>query len=145
MTNMSDAVVERNTIVNSRFAIATMGDIPGIVYRNNVFVSGAEMLDVTWGPGGFQRSTFKGNLSSAESGAAATGGKDSPFTTPDTWTATGGIFADPQLRLPASTADLPTDPRKLAAMEWFKPLGGSPCLAGGRQVRGASLGESSRG
>ena len=136
MANMAGAVVERNTIVNPRYGISTMGDIPEILYRGNVFVVGDDLLNVAWGEAGFLKSTFRDNLASRPSFL----GKDSPFATAEAWKATGGLVADPLLRLPGSIADLPTDPRKLDGLRWFAPLAGSPCIEGGKVVRGASLG-----
>lgn len=137
MAEMKDAVVERNTIVNSRYAAATMGDVPGVVYRNNVFVSGPEMLNVAYGEGGFRNATFKGNLAWSPSKTRSFLGKDSPFASPEAWRATGGLFADPRLKMPASIAELPTDPRQLATTRWFRPLAGSPCVVAGKTVYGA--------
>ena len=130
MTNMRGATVERNTIVNSRFAIAIMGDVPEIAYRDNVLVAGVRTFDVVWGPGTFRAARFERNLAWTGGTGEAALGEDSPFATRAAWTATGGRVADPKLRLPRSTADLPTDPHALAKMAWFRPLSGSPIGAG---------------
>lgn len=124
MTNMSGAVVERNTVVNPRFAVATMGDVPGVAYRNNVFVSGEDMLNVAWGEAGFRKATFRDNLAWSPGGKASFLGKDSPFPTAEAWTGTGGRIADPRLRLPKSVADLPKDPQGLAALAFFRSVDG---------------------
>jgi hypothetical protein len=139
-TNMSDALVERNTIVNSHYAIATMGDVPGVVYRDNVFVSGEDTLKLTWGPGGFRKAKFSGNLAWSSADASPIAGKDSPFKSTADWIATGGLVADPLLSIPKSTDLLPTDPRKLVDLAWFAPSAGSPCRSNGKIVRGAALG-----
>lgn len=136
MDNMAGCVVERNTIVNPRYAVATMGDIPGLVYRNNVFVAGLETLKVAQPPGGFRRSRFEGNLVASEKTIV---GEDSSFPSAKAWGATGGKIAAPLLTLPKSVAELPTDPRRLHELTWFRPLPSSPCVVDGKVAIGASL------
>ena len=54
---ISDALIYNNTIVNPSHAVSTLGDLPGMVYRNNVFVAGGGLL-----VGDFTHSRFENNL-----------------------------------------------------------------------------------
>lgn len=127
MVNMSDFLVEHNVIVNSKLAVSTIGDVPGGTYRRNVFISGGEIFKLSWKSGGFFNSKIERNLAWGLGLAAPILGNDSPLQTPSAWRASLGTVADPILRLPKSSTALPTDPRKLSRMEWFRPLPDSPC------------------
>ncbi|RYG25783.1 right-handed parallel beta-helix repeat-containing protein, partial [bacterium] len=139
MDNMSDALIEHNTIVSSRYAVSTVGDLPGMIYRNNAFLSGGETLNLAWGEGGFKNSTFGKNLAWSATRPNPVLLGVSPFSSIEAWEETGGLSSDPSLLLPTSIADLPTDPRSLAKMGFFRPLEGSPCLVGRSQLLGARL------
>jgi hypothetical protein len=136
MNNMSDAVVEHNVVVNSKIAVSTINDIPQVRYRRNVFLAGEEILKLTWGKGGFYNSTFEQNLAWSPGLSSPNLGKDSPVQTPTEWRARSGVLADPRLRLPRTCKDLPTDPRKIERMPWFRPLKDSPCIENGKVVFG---------
>ena len=67
---ISDAQVYNNTIVNPKHAVVAASDMPGVVYRNNVFLAGENILD-----GDFTHSRFEHNL------YWSTGGERSAATT----------------------------------------------------------------
>jgi len=140
MSNMEGALVERNTIIHSKYAAVTSGDLPGITYKRNVFLAGVEVMKVPWGEGGFRNSRFDRNLAWGRRGGRPNLGDPGIFSSPDTWATSGGRSVDPKLRLPSSLADLPTDPRQLAKMPWFVPASDSPCCVGGKVAFGAAIG-----
>ncbi len=134
---ISDCLIHNNTVVNPRHAVATLGDVPGMVYRNNVFVAGRDVLD-----GDFTGSRFEGNLYWRTGDGVFWRDGDRVAATLEEWAdATGqeteggrlvAAWADPLLALPAGAEQLPTDPRRLADMPWFRPGSGSPCVSGAR-------------
>lgn len=136
MSNMSDAVVEHNVVLNSKIAVSTIGDIPRVNYRGNIFIAGGEILKLSWSTGGFYKSTFERNLAWSPHLSSPKLGKDSPVQTPTEWKARSGLLVDPKLRLPRTCKDLPTDPRQIERMAWFSPLKGSPCIENGRVILG---------
>ncbi|HCE42210.1 MAG TPA: hypothetical protein DET40_01510 [Lentisphaeria bacterium] len=124
--DISDALVYNNVIVNPKHAVFSCNDIKGIVYKNNIFISGEDILK-----GPLKKSRFENNLywSSTGKGAICSDGKTSYKTLEEWIKATGqetvngrtvGIFADPKLRLPENANLLPTDPAKLAEMLFFR-------------------------
>ncbi len=138
--DISGAQIYNNTIVNPKHAVSSMGELPDFVYRNNIFVAGGDML-----VGDFLQSHFENNLYWMT-------GKDlvffrnesQVFSTIAEWVKATGqeqnagksayLFADPQLLLPSSNAELPTQPRKLAAMRFFSLGKDSPGHAAGRII-----------
>lgn len=123
MANMEGALIERNTIVNSHFAVASVGDIPGVVYRDNLFITGRDMLDVPWGEVGFSKSVFQHNFAFSAQERPPFLGKHSPIRSVEEWIGSGGLYTDPNILLPESIEDLPTNPRDLPTMKWFRPQG----------------------
>jgi hypothetical protein len=136
---ISDALIYNNVIVNSQHGVSTLGDLPGMIYRNNVFLVGGDVL-----VGSLAKSRFENNLYwNAGKGALYRDG-NTVYMTLEAWTkATSqetmdgrlvGLCADPKLVLPADMHALPTDPRQLAAMPLYRPLPGSPCLGTGMTI-----------
>jgi hypothetical protein len=136
---ISDAAIYNNTIVNAVNAVATLGDVPGMVYRNNLFVAGGDVLD-----GDFGHSRFENNLywSTGGKGAFHRNGA-TVHPTMKAWSAaTGqesingkrtGLYADPKIALPGRRK-LPTDPRRLAKIGFFRPRPGSPAAGSGTPI-----------
>jgi len=134
---ISDAHVYNNIIVNPKHAIYATHDIKGIVYRNNIFISGSK--------GSLKNSKFENNLywSTDPKISFLVEGKNSTKTFDEWSKATGqeisngkvlGIFADPKLKLPANVNLLPTDPAKLAELPFFRPEAGSKCIGAGMKI-----------
>jgi len=138
MKNIGDGLVENNTIINSSYAVTTIDDIPGMVYRNNVLISNKEVFKLYWGEGGFKGSLFEGNIAWSLSGGTPQIGDPSIFLRSDFWTAKNRT-ADPQLVMPKSWKDLPTNPRLLSTLQYLKPAKNSPCRSGGKIVVGADM------
>jgi hypothetical protein len=137
---IQDAQILHNTVINPGHALNTLGDIPGMVYRNNVFVSDGDLL-----AGDFKHSRFEGNLWwRTTPGNFITAGK-TVYATLAAWAAaTGqesvegtviGIWADPKLVMPAKGQALPVDPAALTTLSLFRPVAGSPCISAGRAVK----------
>ncbi|HLK59801.1 MAG TPA: right-handed parallel beta-helix repeat-containing protein [Chthonomonadaceae bacterium] len=133
---ISDAQIYNNTIVNPWHAVTTLGDLPGMVYRNNLFVAGEDLLI-----GNFTRSRFENNLYwSTGKGATYRDGVTVYATLAEWVQATGqekiggrlaGLTLDPQLLLPDGLQELPTDARQLVDMAYFRLRPGSPCIGAG--------------
>lgn len=66
MHNMHTAVVRNNTIINSRHAIATQGDIQNVRYERNVFIAGNDPFAISDQDGGYSKSTFTDNTLSGQ-------------------------------------------------------------------------------
>ncbi len=138
---ISDAQVYNNTIVNGEHAVSTLGDIPGMVYRNNLFIGGGELL-----VGDLSHSRFENNAYwSTGSGPFARHGDKVHLTLADWVKATSqetiegkrvALVQDPEIVLPAGGGELPTDPRALVKMRFFRLRAGSPCAAAGMTVPG---------
>jgi hypothetical protein len=137
---ISDAQIYNNTIVNAVNAVATLGDVPGMVYRNNIFLSGEDVLDGT-----FTRSRFDNNLYWSTGMGALHRDEGVIRQTLEAWSAaTGqeakdgkpiGLYADPKLSLPGRRK-LPTDPRRLEKMNYFRPRPDSPAVGAGVALEG---------
>jgi hypothetical protein len=138
-TGISDALIYNNTIVNAVHAVATKGDLPGFVYRNNVFVAGQAPLD-----GSFVSSRYEGNLYwRAGPGVFCRDGEAERNTLEDWARATGqemvsgwlvALWADPMIVMPGPGDELPRDPLDLATMPFGRLRSGSPCLGAGVSV-----------
>jgi hypothetical protein len=145
-TGISDAHIYNNTVVNPVHAVVTLGDLPGMVYRNNLFVAGGDLLK-----GDFGRSRFEGNLywtpPGGRGGVALHRHKTTAYLTLEEWSrATGqelvggkvaGLYVDPCLVLPPpppGSQKLPTDPRKLAAMTFGRLRPDSPSTGAGMLI-----------
>jgi hypothetical protein len=136
--HFSGADVYNNTIINERHAVATDGDVPGVTYRNNIFVAGEGLLS-----GNFGHSRFENNLWWTTSREPFhRDGKTVHETLTDWENATGqemvdgkptAIFADPNMVMPDRDDRLPIEPQPMAAMRFFRLRDGSPAI--GRGVR----------
>jgi hypothetical protein len=62
---IGDASIYNNTIINPVHAVATLGDLPRFVYRNNIFLAGGDILH-----GPFTKSRFENNLFWSTGGGA---------------------------------------------------------------------------
>ncbi|HZT41335.1 MAG TPA: right-handed parallel beta-helix repeat-containing protein [Chthonomonadaceae bacterium] len=138
-TGISDALIYNNTIVNPWHAVATLGNLPGMVYHNNIFLADGDLLI-----GNFTRSRFENNLYWSPGKGVLYRDEQTVYATLEEWAkATGqekihgklaGLSADPKLLLPTDLHELPTDPRKLAAMPYYHLLPGSLCIGAGTIV-----------
>ncbi len=136
---IGDASIYNNTIINPVHAVATLGDLPRFVYRNNIFLVGGDILH-----GPFTKSRFENNLFWSTGGGAVYRDEKILYTTLEQWAeATGqervagklvGHSVDPGVVLPASGRKLPTDPGKLNAMPFFRLVSGSPCVGAGLPI-----------
>ena len=138
--HFSDAAIYNNTIVNAAHAVATDGDVPGMTYRNNIFVAGGDVLS-----GNFDHSRFEHNLWwPTGKGVFHRDGKTVHATLADWENATRqemidgqtpAVFADPMLVMPGKEDRLPADPAKLAEMRFFHLREGSPAHGSGFVVQ----------
>jgi hypothetical protein len=130
--NISDAEVYNNTVYNTKgAAVGFSGNpVPGIRFRNNVFVVTGKMIKGDVGPTRFERNlywpigegaTFCGHPSLAE-WAAATGQEKRNGKLV-------GLFADP--RLVQAGAEPAIAPEKLTTLLPYRLRAGSPCLEAG--------------
>ena len=89
--------------------------------------------------GDFRGSRFENNLYWSTGRGAILRQGPASYRTLQEWAAATGqekagdlilaLFTDPRLALPAAGQPLPTDPRRLSAMPFYRLLPGSPCLA----------------
>jgi hypothetical protein len=150
--DFSSAQVYNNTIVNPLHAVNTLGDVPEIIYSNNVFIGSGSLL-----VGPFTKSKFQHNLYWSPGSKPLYEDGSTVYKTLEEWAkATGqeahegaitGRFADPLLALPHTDAELPTAIAALARMTWFRPNPSSPCISagipiadnGGKDLSGRSI------
>ncbi len=95
------------------------GNVPGIFYWNNVFVS--RLQPVT---GEHSKSVFENNLYWKPDNSVFVFSEDS-----------SGIFTDPRLILPDSIEFLIENPSKLKDLEFFKLFPDSPCISKGKLIQ----------
>lgn len=136
---ISDAQIYNNTIVNAAHAVVADGDVPGMVYTNNLFVAGTEVL-----AGTFARSHFAHDLYWSTTGVDVYVDGATRYRSVADWAEATkqeshmgkvtGIHADPMLVLPDVGTPLPTAPRALAAMRLCRVREGSPCSGAGAIV-----------
>jgi hypothetical protein len=138
-TGISNAEIYNNTIVNSGHAVNAMNDMSGFVYRNNIFVSGEEVIH-----GPHSRSRFQYNLYHRTSpGPFCIDGKHE-YATLEEWSrearqemAAGkivGMFVDPGFDLNAIRSRFPTDPADLARMTVCQLGLSSPAVGAGEPI-----------
>ena len=135
-SNASGCEVYHNTVYNETGPVVGFGGYPisGVVFRNNIFVSGASPI-----VGDYSHARFEGNLWWMLRGQDFTVGKFESF---DAWaTATGqeksgdivvGTFADPRLSNVGKARV--EDPLLLRQLMAYRLLPGSPCLAAGARI-----------
>ena len=134
---ISDAKVSHNLVINDRHAVTATHDIPGLIMRNNILIGEDTVIS-----GPLATTAFSHNhVWSRRAKGVFTDGKSDPVEL-DGWAAIGGDSAattgDPRIALPATLAELPTDPRALPTMPWGRLLADSP-------VRRAAGGETADG
>lgn len=135
-SGISDAAIYNNTIVNPVHAVATLGNLPGMVYRNNIFLVGGDILH-----GSFTHSRFENNLYHSIGKGVLYRDGDIIYATLREWAKAThqeriegklvGLVADPMLVLPDRHQKLPTDPRRLAEMPFYRLRDASPCIGRG--------------
>ncbi len=92
------------------------GDVPGIYFWNNVFISKLQPV-----AGVHSKSVFDNNLYWQIDGEAVDFTED-----------LNGIFTDPKLKIPDFLNLNFENPEKLSEFDFFKPLENSPCLRSGK-------------
>ncbi|MHC4480026.1 MAG: right-handed parallel beta-helix repeat-containing protein [Planctomycetota bacterium] len=149
---MSDALIYNNTVYHGTGAAVGFenGTAPGMVFRNNIFISGTELII-----GGSEKGRLEGNLYWAvgEEGFSVDGCRSFEEWVEKTGQerADGkvvGRYVDPML-VGMGEATL-TDPRKLGELKEYRLRPGSPCVGagvpvednGGRDFWGNELPES---
>ena len=130
---ISDALIYNNLIVNSRHAVVSTHDIKGLVFRNNILVAGDAVV-----VGPLLDARFEGNLYLSRQDAPFVVRPDREYQTLEEWAeATGqeiidgrqvGRVADPRVVWPVDLRDLPTDPRALGDMIFYKLISDSPAV-----------------
>ncbi|NLZ07778.1 MAG: right-handed parallel beta-helix repeat-containing protein [Phycisphaerae bacterium] len=137
---ISDAHVYNNVVVNDRYAICSTHDIARLVFRNNILRAGQAAV-----VGPLHQAVFENNLYhiSSEQGVVFQNG-DPVFETLADWArATAkemldgrmvGLTGDPKLVLPSDLTKLPTDPRQLQTMPFFRLQSDSPCVGSGMAI-----------
>lgn len=115
-----NAEIYNNLFINDfgRAVDYKSGDVPGIIYWNNIFMSAQQPVT-----GEHSKSTFENNL------YWRFGNKSVDFDEDAT-----GVFTNPEIKLPTPLQLKIEDPKKLKDLEFFKPLSGSPCLGKGKAV-----------
>lgn len=154
---ISDAQIYNNTIVNPAHAVSTGEDIPGFVYRNNIFLTRGDVL-----VGPFSKSRFENNLYWSDGKGAIQRDGKTVYAPLEAWSAATkqeivdgksvGLFADPKLVVPEKNSKLPASPKDLAAMLFFRLREDSACVragtiikdSGGRDFFGGKLTEDER-
>lgn len=139
---IGDASIYNNTIVNPVHAVATLGDLPRFVYRNNIFLVGGDILH-----GPFTKSRFENNLFWSTGGGAVYRDEKTVYATLSQWAeateqeqAAGklvGWYIDPRVTLPPSGWKMPTDPRKLETMPYYRLASESMCVRAGLAIPNA--------
>lgn len=136
---MSDAEVYNNTVYSERGGAVGFGGrpVPGIRFRNNIFVCGGETIK-----GDPSHARFEGNCywSIGERGFSAQG-----YSSLKEWAeATGqemadgklvGAYVDPRLAQMGAAPD--AKPEELAGLEAYRLLAGSPCIGAGLEIEDA--------
>lgn len=131
---ISDAQVYHNVVVNGKHAVKSTHDIAGLVFRNNIFISDGESVS-----GPLHKARFENNLYWPRKVKTVCGGK-----TLEGWAQAAGqetvagklaaLCGDPKIVLPQKLTELPTNPRDLAKMRFFRLEAGSPCPGAGTVI-----------
>jgi hypothetical protein len=124
---ISDALIHDNIIVNEVNAVTSTHEIQGIVFRDNIFISGGSTLR-----GKTDAFRFEGNIYWPGGGKKPIYDRDGKaYRTLLEWSgSTGqetdgtgkilGRLEDPGILLPSGAEELPTDPAELAKMTFFR-------------------------
>lgn len=136
---MSGAQVYNNVVVNGRNAVNSTHDIPGLVFRNNIFISDGDSVT---GPLG--KAVFEHNLYWRRKGGSIFRNGNTAYASLADWAkATGqetvqgrvaGLEVDPRIGLPEDLQRLPRDPKALPSTAFFRLAPGSPCAGAGTPV-----------
>jgi hypothetical protein len=136
---MSGAQVYNNVVVNAKNAVNSTHDIPGLVFRNNVFISDSDAIT---GPLG--QAVFEHNLYWSRKGGAVFRNGNTAYATLADWSKAAGketvqgrvagLASDPRIGLPDGPERLPRDPKTLANMPFFRLMPGSSCAGAGTAV-----------
>lgn len=128
--NFSTALIFENIIVNEVYAVSSTHDVDGLIYRNNIFVSGAELLFGT-----MSKSKFENNIywQTVKGKFAFYSGNE--FVNFEQWAkdsgqefykgALLGSYQNPQLKIPDLEELRKLKPKELKKMPWFKYGGGN--------------------
>jgi hypothetical protein len=130
---MSDAQVYSNTVYNAKGGAVGFGAIPvpGVVFRNNIFVSAGDIIRGDPGPSRFEGNcywpigrpgSFPDHAKTFEEWVTATGQEK-------VGGAVVGMYAGP--RLVTSGAVPSVKPEKLAGLKAYRLRAGSPCIGAG--------------
>jgi hypothetical protein len=136
---ISDAQVYNNVIINSRHAVRSTHDIPGLTFRNNILIAGKSVV-----AGPLRKAVFESNLYRVSSNGMIFQDDDQAFRTLAAWAqAMGketvndrlvGFTMDPRLVLPEDLSELPRDPRQLRSMSFYRLPADSPCIGAGTTI-----------
>jgi len=138
---ISDAEVYNNTVYNAKGGGVGFGGlaVPGIVFRNNIFVTAGDIIRGDPGPSRFEGNcywpigdpgVFPGGLRTFEEWMAASGQETIGRRVV-------GIYADPRLTVAAGgTGPQPVSPEKLATLKAYRLRAGSPCIGAGVVISG---------
>jgi len=138
---ISDAQVYNNVVVNPRYAVCSTHDIAGLVFRNNILQARQAVI-----AGPLHRAVFENNFYCllAETSVVSQDG-DRVIKSLAGWAQVAdkemlngrlvGLTGDPKLVLPGDLRRLPTAPRQLANMRFYRLQTDSPCFRAGMIVR----------
>jgi len=117
---MKNALIYNNVFYNDfgRAVNYKSGDVPGIIYWNNVFVSRLQPV-----MGEHTKSVFENNLYRMIDNSEFVFTED-----------TSGIFADPKLIIPNLSGFSFEDPANLKNLDLFKPMPDSPLIGKGKLI-----------
>jgi hypothetical protein len=140
----SDAQIYNNTIVNPKHAVNATHEVPGLVFRNNLFLADGEAL-----AGKLEDALFERNL--VWRAKQLTLDHTEAHVSPGGQDLHSSRHVNPRVALPRTFAELPKNPRDLAKMRFFRIPGGSPASGaglvtpgnGGRDFFGRSVSKES--
>ncbi len=118
--DMKNASIYNNLIINDfgRAVGYKSGNIPGLTYYNNIFISEQQPIY-----GEHSKSVFENNLYWRTGGELYVRNNDKT-----------GIFSDPKLILPETRAIPLEDPSKLKSLKYYLLQNDSPCWGKGRFI-----------
>lgn len=128
--NFSNAQVYNNTIVNAKDGVNATHAMPGLTFTNNIFLVEGDAAH-----GEVEDALFVRNL--VWRSKARTLDHLEAHVKPGGQDLHDSRHINPRVILPRSAAELPRDPRKLAAMRFFRLREGSPASSAGIAVPGA--------
>ncbi len=136
--NMSDAEIYNNTIINRMgHAVGYLTDVPGLSFRNNLFIVGSTPIH-----GPYSRSRYVRNLYWCLDGKGFD--MDGCHSLQEWSHATGqekmgnriaGLYADPRLIMPDPEAEVLTEPMSPQTLQVCMLQAGSPCIGAGIPIQ----------